>query len=331
MADITHRMLRNWADEIGISDLSLVEQDIRVSYAIRQIFDNEFLSSVLCLKGGTAINKLYFKDTSRLSVDLDFNHLGDKYTVVKQRPYLRKEIVKALAGDDPNYEFRVTRRDWYQTTIQAAYKPVSGLPSAKLKIEISHVERFPIVDKKTKSFKLIDTGESCRVITYSLDELLSTKLRALFTRARGRDIYDIYQANRMGLNKRLVRKMFIYYLFRAGKVYNPKVDCAKLKERLLKKQYIDDVTGYVRQAVDFRLNEAARKLTKDLQYLGRLDEFDQNFLLMSRKLKGEAIPKAKMKTVGKIKHPLDYVFHDSNITKEARKVTAKELLPWKQH
>jgi predicted nucleotidyltransferase component of viral defense system len=145
MADITHRMLRNWADEIGISDLSLVEQDIRISYAIRQIFDNEFLSSVLCLKGGTAINKLYFKDTSRLSVDLDFNHLGDKYTVVKQRPYLRKEIVKALAGDDPNYEFRVTRRDWYQTTIQAAYKPVSGLPSAKLKIEISHVERFPLL------------------------------------------------------------------------------------------------------------------------------------------------------------------------------------------
>ncbi len=72
MPDITQRMLRNWADEIGISDLSLVEQDIRASYAIKEIFNDEFLNSVLCLKGGTAINKLYLKDASRLSVDLDF-------------------------------------------------------------------------------------------------------------------------------------------------------------------------------------------------------------------------------------------------------------------
>jgi predicted nucleotidyltransferase component of viral defense system len=30
------------------------------------------------MKGGTAINKLYLGETSRLSVDLDFNHLGPK-------------------------------------------------------------------------------------------------------------------------------------------------------------------------------------------------------------------------------------------------------------
>lgn len=86
MLDITQRMLRSWADEVGISDLALVEQDVRVSYALREIVENDLLRSLLCLKGGTAMNKLYLKDTSRLSVDLDFNHLGDKNTVAKQRP-----------------------------------------------------------------------------------------------------------------------------------------------------------------------------------------------------------------------------------------------------
>lgn len=243
MLEITQRMLRNWADATGISDLSLVEQDVRVSYALREIFENEFLRALLCLKGGTAINKLYLKDASRLSVDLDFNHLGNKDTVARQRPDVRREIINVLAKGDPNYQFTITRRDWYQTTIQAAYKPLFGLPSARLKIEISHVERFPILDTKMKSFRLIDIEKSCKVSTYSIDELVSTKLRALFTRARGRDIYDIHQAGKIGLNKRLVRKMFIYYLFRVGKAYNSKLDYVKLNERLVKKQYIDDVTG----------------------------------------------------------------------------------------
>ena len=167
--------------------------------------------------------------------------------------------------------------------------------------------------------------------TYSINELLSTKLRALFTRAKGRDIYDIYQACKIDLKKQLVRKMFIYYLFRVGKVYNPNLDYAKLTETLVKKQYIDDVTGYIREGVDFSLDNAARNLTQDLQFLNKLDKFDQNFLLLARKLKGEAIPKTKINLVTNIKHPLDYIFQDSAITRTARKVTIRDLLPWKRN
>ncbi|MEM2759361.1 MAG: nucleotidyl transferase AbiEii/AbiGii toxin family protein [Nitrososphaerales archaeon] len=330
MLDITQRMLRNWADEVGISDLSLVEQDVRVSYALKEITENDLLRPLLCLKGGTAINKLYLKDTSRLSVDLDFNHLGDKDTVARQRPDVRKEIISVLARSDPNYQFTITRRDWYQTTIQAVYKPLFGLPSARLKIEVSHVERFPILNTKIRPFKLIDSGESCNVKTYSIDELVSTKLRALFTRARGRDIYDIHQASGIHLNKKLVRKMFIYYLFRVGKAYNSKLDYNKLKERLDKKQYVDDVTGYIRQGIHFSLDRAAMTLAKNLQFLNKLDELDQNFLLLARKLKGEAIPKVRINVIGNIKNPLNYIFQDTAITQQARKVTVGDIVPWQQ-
>lgn len=330
MLEITQRMLRNWADEVGISDLSLVEQDVRVSYALREIFDNEFLNPLLRLKGGTAINKLYLKDTSRLSVDLDFNHLGEKHAVAKQRPEVRKEIVNTLSKNDPNYHFTITRRDWYQTTIVASYKPLFGSRGERLKIEISHVERFPILGTKIRSFRLLDTGESCKASTYSADELVSTKLRALFTRARGRDIYDVYHAANIGLNKKLVRKMFLYYLFRVGKMYNPNLDYKKLSERLMQKRYIDDVTGYVRPEINFSLDKAALALAKNLQFLNRFDEFDQNFLLLARKLKGETIPKRSLSLISKIKCPLDYLFQRSPITEEARKMTVADIIPWKK-
>ena len=47
-------------------------------------------------------------------------------------------------------------------------------------------------------------------------------------------------------------------------------------------------------------------------------------------MKGEAIPKTKMNLVRNIKHPLDYIFQDSTITEEARKVTIEDVIPWEQ-
>ena len=34
----------------------------------------------------------------------------------------------------------------------------------------------------------------CKVLTYQLDELVGTKLRALYQRRKGRDLYDLYKA-----------------------------------------------------------------------------------------------------------------------------------------
>lgn len=39
------------------------------------------------------------------------------------------------------------------------------------------------------------TGQ-CQITTYHLDELLGTKLRALYQRKKGRDLFDLYFADR---------------------------------------------------------------------------------------------------------------------------------------
>lgn len=78
MLRLTDHDVRVWADEQGISDLLFAELDYRLVKALEALYRDDFLSKRLCMKGGTAINKLYLGETSRLSVDLDFNQLGSK-------------------------------------------------------------------------------------------------------------------------------------------------------------------------------------------------------------------------------------------------------------
>ena len=68
---VTTRTVRNWADEGGIPDLTLAELDFRLIHALQAVYTDPFLRARLCLKGGTALNKLYLSGTNRLSVDLD--------------------------------------------------------------------------------------------------------------------------------------------------------------------------------------------------------------------------------------------------------------------
>jgi hypothetical protein len=223
----------------------------------------------------------------------------------------------------------IPRKDWYQTTIHAVYRSSDG-QNRKLKVEISHVERFPIVEPVVKSFTIpSERREKCDVPTYSLDELLATKYRALFTRAKARDIYDIYQALKLGINEVLVKKMFIYYMFRAGKVYNPKLDFAAVRKRLLNKQYVDDVTGYVRQGVNFSLDEAAAFILKDSNFLEELDSRDRAFIDLARfLLKKQGMPKSNV-DVTAMENPLDKLFPpDISITQAARKITLEQMKPW---
>jgi len=331
MPDISNRTLRNWADETGLVDLTVAEQDFRISYALRDLFEDGYLKSVLLLKGGTAINKLYLKDTSRISVDIDVNHTGEnKDTVAGQAKSVREAIVRTLSRQDPGYRFTVPRKDWYQTTIHAIYKPII-VEDRKLKIEVSHIERFPITEPTLKSFVIPgNSKETCNIPTYSLDELMATKYRALFTRAKGRDIYDIYHALKLGIDRTLVRKMFIYYLFRVGKVYNPKLDLVAVRNRLSNKQYVDDVTGYVKQRVSFSLAEAALSVIADSKFLGELDERDRVFIALARSVlkKKQQASKSHRDAVKQITHPLNELFQpELSITSAARKITLEEIKP----
>ena len=54
---------------------------------------------------------------------------------------------------------------------------------------------------------------SCQVTTYHLDELIGTKLRALYQRRKGRDLFDLYKAISAGaLNSNKVLECYHKYM-----------------------------------------------------------------------------------------------------------------------
>ena len=68
----------------------------------------------------------------------------------------------------------------------------------RLKIEINTREHFSVLDLVQYRFE-VNNGwfsGSAKITTYELDELLGTKLRALYQRKKGRDLFDLWAASR---------------------------------------------------------------------------------------------------------------------------------------
>lgn len=81
-----------------------------------------------------------------------------------------------------------------QRAILAYFSPL------RLKIEINTREHFAVFDTIRHPFSIQSPwfeGQA-EIRTYALDELLATKLRALYQRRKGRDLFDLWVG--LGLN-----------------------------------------------------------------------------------------------------------------------------------
>jgi predicted nucleotidyltransferase component of viral defense system len=273
------------------------------------------------MKGGTAINKLYLAETSRLSVDLDFNHLGSKEEVLEEKRVVRELIMELLKKQDNSYDVHY-ERPYGLTRIKARYKTVGG-PIQNFKIEISHVERFPIISPLRKKIKTPDGLAD--VVTYTLEELTATKLRALLERFKGRDIYDLFFISKLKPDPTVIRKMFLYYFYRSRKVFNPNVHYKNLVKRYESGNYADDVSAFVKPTVTFDLNTATKEVISQYSFLNDFDSHDKDFLNLAGILLGKSVPKENIDRLKTVKKPLKLLFDAINISKEAAEISTDEI------
>lgn len=161
--------------------------------------------------------------------------------------------------------------------------------------------------------------------TYSLEELTSTKLRALYSRLKGRDIYDLYFISGLYLDKPILRKLVLYYFYRSGKVFDPKLFFKNIKEKFKSKMYVDDVSGFVRADIKFSLDASVEKVLSNYDFLSDLDERDENFISLSKRLLDKPVSKERMEVISKIKHPIIYLFgDDARLSERARRLGIEE-------
>jgi hypothetical protein len=195
-------------------------------------------------------------------------------------------------------------------------------PTRSLKIEISHVERFPILPPVQKQVKTPE-GNS-EVTTYTLEELTSTKLRALMERSKGRDVYDLYFISQLKPDPAITRKMFLYYFYRSRKVFNPKIHYQNLTERY-EKTYVDDVSAFVRSTVKFDLGKAAKEVTSAYSFLNDLDSNDKAFLKLAAMLLGRKIPKEELIKLQRVERPLTLLFNGREISQTAAAISPDDI------
>lgn len=189
---IPESFIEQWKSSIPWRTLAQIEQDLVISRALVDLYNEPYIKDALVFRGGTALNKLFLKPPARYSEDIDF---------VQKRPEpIGKTIdsirvlLKPWLGDP---KWKITERS---AKLIYKYESIDKIPT-KLKIEINTTEHFQVLPLRVE--KLAVQSEwfngSADIITYEIDELMATKLRALYQRRKGRDLFDVWYVGKQKL------------------------------------------------------------------------------------------------------------------------------------
>lgn len=197
--------IENWRKIVPWQMNEQIQQDLMISRALIDLYNDPHVKDALVFRGGTALNKLFINPPARYSEDLDF--VQKNADPIGQTIDAIRAVLKPWLGDP---SWKITERS---AKLIYKYESMNKIP-AKLKIEINTTEHFQVLPLKTVAFSMDSpwfTGAT-DIITYELDELMATKLRALYQRRKGRDLFDIwYVADHDLINLEQVFDIFYQY------------------------------------------------------------------------------------------------------------------------
>ncbi|MGD9639419.1 MAG: nucleotidyl transferase AbiEii/AbiGii toxin family protein [Alphaproteobacteria bacterium] len=177
--------IESWRETAKWQTLAMVEQDLIISRALIELYNNPNISNSLVFRGGTALNKLFLNPPARYSEDIDFVQI--KPEPIGATIDTIRELFSSWLGEPKR---KITERS---AKLLYQYQAINGLPS-KLKIEINTTEHFQVMPLKKMPFDVNSEwfNGKAEIITYELEELIATKLRALYQRRKGRDLFDLW-------------------------------------------------------------------------------------------------------------------------------------------
>ena len=168
-----------------------VEQDLIISRALVELFNHEVLKDKIAFRGGTALHKLVFPRPLRYSEDIDLNRLekGPATHIIDGV----REALDGMLGQPKKVKST-------QNSIKMLYDYESiGNSKRRLKVEINTRETLP---EKTLEFIEYQveseyfSGKTTLTV-FNKEEMIGTKIRALYQRNKGRDLFDLYQLSEL--------------------------------------------------------------------------------------------------------------------------------------
>lgn len=237
-----------------------VEQDLVLCRALVAMFSRKVVAEGLLLRGGTALHKLFFGAAGRYSEDIG---------LVQSNAGPIGELVNAIREALDSW---LGRPRWKQSRgrftlhyrFETSFAPVS---TRRLKVEINTREHFAVLGTATRTFTVDNPWFSgtAELPVYDLDELLGTKLRALYQRKKGRDLYDLWLALGTGEpSANRIIECFQRYMDHDGVIVSRAEFEANLAAKLASALFLEDLRLLLAADVEYDPAKAAQVVKEEL-------------------------------------------------------------------
>ena len=249
--------IREWKQKAPWRRSDQVEQDLIICRALVEIFSHPLLAESLAFRGGTALFKLHLPPV-RYSEDID---------LVQVHPGPIGPVMDALQ-EKLNSWLGKPRRKQSEGRVTLTYRMTSeaGMP-LKLKMEINSREHFTVLGYDTYKLDVQSRwfSGSASILTYHLDELLGTKVRALYQRSKGRDLFDLWFAfTGAAAQPERVVLCFQKYMEHEGHMVSRAEFEQNLLEKLEDATFVEDIGPLLIADSEFDFREAAELLMNQL-------------------------------------------------------------------
>ena len=246
-----------WRVNAPWPQLSQIEQDLIICRALVELYTHPVVAKNLAFRGGTVLFKLHLLP-ARYSEDIDLvqmqaGPIGPIMDAVQEKinPWLGIPKRKQSEG---------------RVTLIWRVESEEGLP-LRLKVEINSREHFTVLGYQQFEFRMASrwyTG-SALISSYRIDELLGTKLRALYQRKKGRDLFDLWQtAKTLAVNPETVVSCFLQYMeYEEHQIFRAEFEM-NLFEKLDDSRFLDDISPLLTTGSSWDSQAAARYVLDSL-------------------------------------------------------------------
>ena len=179
-----------WSVKAHWPDARQSEQDLIICRALYDLFNAPALKDKIAFRGGTAINKLLFKQPLRYSEDIDLAQtqagpIGTTVDAIREALSWLGKCNREQTGHSMHLVFKFTPEADPQATL-------------KLKVEINTREHQHLFGIRSYPFAVNSDwyqGET-EIASFESEEIFGTKLRALLQRRKNRDLFDLHHGAR---------------------------------------------------------------------------------------------------------------------------------------
>lgn len=247
---IPRAYLQAWSAETPWPDLRQVEQDLIICRALCDLFNAPALRGKIAFRGGTAINKLLFRQPLRYSEDIDLvqthaEPIGATIDAIRDALSWLGKCKREQAGHSMHLVF--------------GFAPeVDAESKLKLKVEINTREHESLLGVRHYPFTVENDWYQGKteIASFEPEEVFGTKLRALLQRRKNRDLFDLGEGlKELALDADKLVACFGHYLALEGKPITRAIAEQRMLEKLTR-SLTDDIAPLLPAGVRFNDNDA---------------------------------------------------------------------------